>query len=124
MSNRGEYDNDLRTEPAPLTEEQRYAGLRIKTSAAATFALVFGLSSLYAGLTAVLFPLAILFGIIGIILGIAGINYAKRPGVTGGSLAVAGLILAIIGLLIGIAVVVLGATFSDEIQNFYNNRAR
>lgn len=75
-----------------------------KTSAAATFALVFGLAALFCALTAILAPAAVLFGIIGIILGIAGLKMAKRVGVTGKGVALGGLITAILGLLLGGAV--------------------
>jgi heme O synthase-like polyprenyltransferase len=55
---------------------------RVKTSAAATFALVFGLAALFCALTAILSPAAVLFGVIGVVLGIVGLAMAKRPGVT------------------------------------------
>jgi hypothetical protein len=75
-----------------------------KTSAAAAFALVFGLAALFCALTAILAPAAVLFGIIGIVLGIAGLKMAKRVGVTGKGVALGGLITAILGLLLGGAV--------------------
>lgn len=76
-----------------------------KTSAAAAFALVFGLSALLAALTGLLAPLAVLLGIIGIILGVVGMRMARRPGVTGRGVAIGGLTLAIIGLLLGAVVI-------------------
>lgn len=75
-----------------------------KTSAAATFALVFGLAALFCALTAILSPAAVLFGIIGIILGIVGMKKAKLVGVTGKGVALGGLITAVLGLLLGGAV--------------------
>ena len=75
-----------------------------KTSAAAAFALVFGLAALFSALTAILAPLGVLFGIIGIILGIVGMKKAKILGVTGKGVALGGLITAVLGLLLGGAI--------------------
>lgn len=80
-----------------------------KTSAAATFALVFGLSALFTALLALLAPLAVVFGLIGLILGIVGIKKAKEVDVTGRGVAIGGLVLSVLGLLLGIALLV-GAT--------------
>ncbi|HSK91561.1 MAG TPA: hypothetical protein VK875_09625 [Euzebyales bacterium] len=80
-----------------------------KTSAAATFALVFGLSSLFTALLALLAPLAVVFGLIGLILGIVGISKANQIDVTGKGVAIGGLVLSVLGLLLGIALLV-GAT--------------
>jgi hypothetical protein len=77
---------------------------RAKTSAAATFALVFGLAALFCALTAILSPAAVVFGIIGIVLGIVGLAMAKRPNVTGKGVAIGGLVTAALGLLLGGAV--------------------
>lgn len=75
-----------------------------KTSAAAAFALVFGLAALFCALTAILAPAAVLFGITGIVLGIVGMKKGKLVGVTGKGVALGGLITAILGLLLGGAV--------------------
>jgi hypothetical protein len=85
-----------------------------KTSAAAAFALVFGLAALFCALTGILAPAAVLFGVIGIILGIAGVKKAKLPGVTGRGVAIGGLITAILGLLLGGAVVAGAAVYVNE----------
>ncbi len=86
-----------------------------KTSAAAVFALVFGLAALFCALTAILSPAAVLFGIIGIILGIVGLKMAKRIGVTGRGVAIGGLVTAVLGLLLGGAVIGgLSALVNDE----------
>jgi len=75
-----------------------------KTSAAATFALVFGLSALFCALTAILAPAAVVFGLIGLVLGIVGIKKGKLPHVTGHKVAIGGLDTALLGLLLGGAV--------------------
>jgi hypothetical protein len=75
-----------------------------KTSAAATFALVFGLAALFCALTAILAPAAVLFGLIGIVLGVVGMKKAKLVGVTGKGVALGGLVTAVLGLLLGGAV--------------------
>ncbi len=86
-----------------------------KTSAAAAFALVFGVSALISVLTVVFGPLAIVLAIIGVILGIVGMRNAKRVGVTGKGVALGGLILSVISLLLGVALAA-GITFylNDE----------
>jgi hypothetical protein len=86
-----------------------------KTSAAAVFALVFGLAALFCALTAILSPAAVLFGVIGIVLGIVGLKMAKRVGVTGRGVAIGGLVTAVLGLLLGGAVLGgLSALVNDE----------
>jgi membrane-bound ClpP family serine protease len=86
-----------------------------KTSAAAVFALVFGLAALFCALTAILSPAAVVFGIIGIVLGIVGLTMAKRVGVTGKGVAIGGLVTAVLGLLLGGAVIGgLSALVNDE----------
>jgi hypothetical protein len=77
-----------------------------KTSAAAVFALVFGLISLFAALLALLAPLAVVFGLIGLVLGIVGISKAKHVNVTGKGVAIGGLVLSVIGLLLGVALLI------------------
>lgn len=88
---------------------------RAKTSAAAVFALVFGLAALFCALTGILSPAAVVFGIIGIVLGIVGLKMAKRVGVTGKGVAIGGLVTAVLGLLLGGAVIAgLSALVNDE----------
>lgn len=83
--------------PEPVYEERIRPA---KTSAAAAFALVFGVSALLSVLTIVVGPLGILLAIIGIILGVVGIRNARRVGVTGKGVATGGLVLSVIALLI------------------------
>jgi membrane-bound ClpP family serine protease len=86
-----------------------------KTSAAATFALVFGLAALFCALTAILSPAAVLFGVIGVVLGIVGLAMAKRPHVTGKGVAIGGLVTSLLGLLLGGAVLAgAGVLVNDE----------
>lgn len=103
---------DRRTETVVENRGTRPA----KTSAAAAFALVFGLAALFCALTAVLSPLAVLFGLIGIVLGIAGLNMAKRAGVTGKGVATGGLVTAVLGLLLGGAVLAGAAVLVNDEQ--------
>lgn len=86
-----------------------------KTSAAAAFALVFGVSALLSVLTVIVGPIGIVLAIIGIILGIVGIRNAKRVGVTGRGVAIGGLVLSVVALLIAAALAA-GVTFylNDE----------
>lgn len=98
-----------------------------KTSAAATFALVFGLAALFCALTGILSPAAVLFGLIGLVLAIVGFKMTKRIGVTGKGLAIGGLVTSLLGLLLGAAVIAGAAAFVndeanlDRIQSFVDD---
>lgn len=85
-----------------------------KTSAAATFGLVFGLSALFCALTAILAPAAVVFGLLGLVLSIVGIKKGKLPHVTGHKLALGGLVTALLGLLIGGAVLAGAAALVND----------
>ncbi|GAA0396695.1 hypothetical protein JMF97_28290 [Micromonospora fiedleri] len=89
-------------------------GTTAKTSAAATFALVFGVAALISVLTAILASVGLVLGIIGIILGVIGLRMAGRPNVTGRGLAVGALILSVLAVLIAIA-------FAAGLTTFLNN---
>lgn len=84
--------------------------LPAKTSAAAVFALVFGLSALFCALTGLLAPAAVVLGIIGLVLAAVAFGKVKRPGVTGKGVAIGGLVTALLGLVLG-GVVLAGAAF-------------
>ncbi|NBE84800.1 DUF4190 domain-containing protein [Micromonospora rubida] len=90
------------------------AGGRAKTSAAATFALVFGVAGLLSVLTAILASVGLLLGVIGVILGIVGLKMAARPGVTGRGVAIGGLVLSALAVLLGLAL-------AAGISTFVNN---
>jgi hypothetical protein len=105
---------DDRTETRSITSTRRgtaHAELEAmgvkpaKTSAAAAFALVFGVSALFCGLTGILAPVAVVLGLIGLVLGVAGRKMGRRPGVTGRGVATGGLVTAVLGLLLGLAVI-------------------
>ncbi len=89
----------------------------IKTSPAAAFSLVFGLSALICALTLILSPLAVLFGLIGLVLGIIGRKHGKRPDLTGAGVAAGGLVMSVLGLLLGIGVITGAATFLNNSEN-------
>ncbi|SCL24640.1 DUF4190 domain-containing protein [Micromonospora inyonensis] len=86
----------------------------VKTSAAATFALVFGVSALISVLTAILATVGLVLGIIGIVLGVVGLRMATRPGVTGRGVAIGGLVLSILAVLLALAL-------AAGISTFLNN---
>jgi uncharacterized membrane protein len=89
-----------------------------KTSAAATFALVFGLSALITAIAVISAPVAIVFGLLALVLGIVGIGKANASwNVTGKGLAIGGLVLGVLGLLLGVAITVGAATFLSDPQN-------
>ena len=98
-----------------------------KTSAAAVFGLVFGLSALFCALTGILAPAAVLFGLIGLVLAVVGLKMAKRTGVTGRGVAIGGLVTSLLGLVLG-GVVLAGITAVvndqrqlDRIQNYIDD---
>lgn len=99
---------DRPTVPTPASAYDHVG--KIKTSAAAVFALVFGLSALICAITGLLAPLAVVFGLLAIVLGIVGMKMAKRPRVAGRGVAGSGLALGVIGLLLG-GLVIGGATY-------------
>lgn len=82
------------------------AGIRhLKTSAAAAFALVFGVAALFSALTAVLAPVAIVLAVVGIVLAVVGRKMSRKPGITGRTVATGGLVTSVLALLVGLAVV-------------------
>jgi len=104
---------DLDTRSAYPSDRDRHVG-SYKTSAAAVFALVFGLAALFCALTGILAPAAVLFGIVGLILAFAGLRMVKRLGVTGKGVAVGGLITSLLGLLLGAAVLAGAAVYVND----------
>ncbi len=98
-----------------------------KTSAAVAFALVFGLAALFCALTAILSPAAVVFAVLGLILAVAGLKMANKPGVTGKGVAIGGLVTALLGLILGgvviggLAAVVNDKTQLDRIQHYIAN---
>ncbi|GAB3939426.1 hypothetical protein [Micromonospora vulcania] len=99
---------------APAGSRSHRSATGAKTSAAATFALVFGVAGLLCVLTAILAWAGLVLGIIGIILGIFGLKMASRPGVTGRGVAIGGLVLSILAVLLGLGL-------AAGITTFINN---
>jgi hypothetical protein len=85
-----------------------------KTSAAAAFALVFGVAALISVATAILSPVGLVLGLIGIVLGVVGLRMARRPGVTGKGVAVGGLVLSVLAVL-------LAAAFAAGVSTYLND---
>ena len=103
-----------RTGRPDRSDEQRLVVKPAKTSAAAVFALVFGLSALLAVLTILLAPLAIVLSLIGIVLAVVAFRMTSRVGVTGKGVAVGGLALSLIALLLAITAAVGITTFLNN----------
>ncbi|MEH0972042.1 hypothetical protein V6U77_13005 [Micromonospora sp. CPCC 205546] len=100
---------------AGVTTRAGRGGPAAKTSAAAAFALVFGVAALISVLTVILSWIGLLLGVIGVILGIVGLKMAGRPGVTGRGVAIGGLVLSALAVLIGLA-------FAAGITTFLNDQ--
>ncbi|MGW4465071.1 hypothetical protein [Micromonospora sp. NPDC004704] len=92
------------------------AATSAKTSTAATFALVFGVSGLISSLTVILSVAGLILGIVGVILAVVALKITRRPGVTGRSIGIAGLVLSALAVLIAIA-------FAAGVSTFLNDRA-
>lgn len=96
----------------PLSPAETGAGA--KTSAAAAFALVFGVSALISVLTAILASVGLLLGIVGVVLGVAALKTTRRPGVTGRGVAIGGLVLSALAVLLALAVAAGISTFVND----------
>lgn len=122
------YGSSRRATPAPGADLDDAPGRAVpgyevrqpqpaKTSAAAVFALVFGLAALFCALTAILSPAAIVFAIIGLILAAVAFSKVRKPGVTGKGVAIGGLVTALLGLILGGVVLGgLAAIVNDDAQ--------
>lgn len=102
---RAAVGSDDRYDRAPETPRKH------KTSAAAVFSLVFGLASVFLIVTLLGAPIAILFGVVALVLGVIGISMSGRPGVTGRGVAIGGIVLGLLGLLLGIGILAGLASF-------------
>lgn len=97
-----------RLQPA-VEVEQRVITKPARTSAAAAFALIFGVAALLSVLTVILSPVGLVLGVIGLILGLVGIRMARRTGITGKGVAIGGLVLSLLAVLASVTIAV-GAT--------------
>lgn len=109
--------DDLRVEHQPTRTAAVEVSPKLKTSAAAVFSLVFGLSALLCAIAVLLSPLAVVFGLIGLVLGIVGLKMTKQVHVTGRGVAIGGLVMSVLGLLLGIGVIAGAATFLTDESN-------
>jgi hypothetical protein len=69
-------------------------------------ALVIGVASLVAGISFVLFPLALLGGVVGLVIAIVALAGGRKRGSTNSGQAVAGLICCVLALIIAITLAV------------------
>jgi Na+/melibiose symporter-like transporter len=77
---------------------------RAKTSAAAAIALAIGSAAFVLTLLVLFFPVALILGVIGLLLGIVGFRATKKPGVTGKAVALAAIVLSAVSILLGAVV--------------------
>ncbi|QYA99959.1 DUF4190 domain-containing protein (plasmid) [Rhodococcus sp. USK10] len=84
-------------------EEQRVVTKPARTSAAAAFALAFGVAAFVCVLIVILSPVGLVLGIVGLVLGVFGLRAARRVGITGKGVAIAGLVLSALAIVISIA---------------------
>lgn len=123
-----EHD-ERRAESAPRNSErenvvEEHRIKPAKTSTAAVFSLICGLTAVYAVLTVLLSPIGMVLSIVGLLLGYFGIRAARTMGVTGKGVAISGIVLSLIGL-VGSIVIAAGVTFflndEDAVQRFENS---
>ena len=74
---------------------------RAKTSAAAAIALAIGSAAFVLTLLVLFFPVALILGVIGLLLGIVGFRATRKPGVTGKAVALAAILLSSVSILLG-----------------------
>ena len=89
---------------------------RAKTSAAAAIALAIGSAAFVLTLLVLFFPVALILGVIGLLLGIVGFRATKKPGVTGKGVALAAIVLSAVSIL-------LGAVFAAGVVTVLNNES-
>jgi Na+/melibiose symporter-like transporter len=88
---------------------------RAKTSAAA-LALAIGSAAFVLTLLVLFFPVALILGVIGLLLGIVGFRATRKPGVTGKGVALAAILLSAVSIL-------LGAVFAAGVVTVLNNES-
>ena len=119
---RNERQGQRNAERENVVEEHRIKPA--KTSTAAVFSLICGLTAVYAVLTVLLSPIGMVLSIVGLLLGYFGIRAARTMGVTGKGVAFGGIVLSLIGL-VGSIVIAAGVTFflndEDAVQRFENS---
>ncbi|WP_009473320.1 DUF4190 domain-containing protein [Rhodococcus sp. JVH1] len=94
---------DDRPVAVAVAVEERVVTKPARTSAAAAFALAFGVAAFVCVLIVILSPVGLVLGIIGLILGVIGLRAARRVGITGKGVAIAGLVLSGLAIVISIA---------------------
>jgi hypothetical protein len=97
-------------EPVPAPEPK----IRARTSMFATFALIFGLSAVYAALSGRLAPAALVLGLVGLVFSFGGLTATGRPRVTGSTMALLALILSVGGPVLAILAMNHSATWLDS----------
>jgi hypothetical protein len=91
----GIADPAYSAQPSPASPSRSRNGLGVA-------ALVIGVASLVAGISFILFPLALLGGLVGLIIGIVALSRGRSRGATNPGQAVAGLICSVLALAIAI----------------------
>ena len=111
----GAADDPRRVDPGvdgrPVAVEERVVTKPARTSAAAAFALAFGVAAFVCVLIVILSSVGLVLGIVGLILGVIGPRAARRVGITGKGVAIAGLVLSALAIVISIAFAVGGSPF-------------
>ena len=89
------------SEPTYSTQPAAAGSPRVRNGLGVA-ALVIGVASLVAGLSFVLFPLALIGGLVGLIIAIIALAGGKARGATNSGQAIAGLICSVLALIIAI----------------------
>lgn len=99
------------TDPAPSAPPLPSSPSRSRNGLGVA-ALVIGVASLVAGISFVLFPLALLGGLVGLIIGIIALSRGKTTGASNGGQALAGLICSVLALILAITLSVRVGTWA------------
>lgn len=101
--------------PTPSSADQSTGPSEPARNGSAVTALVVGIIGVFAGLIPLLFVIAWILGVLGIVFGVEGRARAKREEWRGGrKMATWGLVLGIVALLLGIlGIAIVGGVFGD-----------
>jgi Domain of unknown function (DUF4190) len=99
-------------QPAPVAPARAGHGLGVA-------ALVIGVASLVAGISFVLFPLALLGGLVGLIVGIVALTRGRNREAANSGQAIAGVICSVLALIIAISLSVRVGTWAARNTNVF-----
>jgi hypothetical protein len=110
----GDRDSTARRHAAPVAVEPR-------RSTAAAIALTLGIIAVVLAIVPIAGVIGSLLGIIAIVIGIVGLFAARKPEVSGGGMALTGVILGVLSLILGAAGLVIFSDSASELREPVEN---